>query len=78
MSDIDHFELKKAKQLDLENRFASMLNQEKRFDSDGKVEILTNDELETLEEYLLDIQVIGEYDGEDDTPLDWFDTECHM
>jgi hypothetical protein len=37
---------------------------------------LTNDELDLIEKYILDIPVIGVYD-EKDTPLDNFDSKCH-
>lgn len=37
---------------------------------------LTEDELNLIEDYILDIPVIGEYD-ESDTPLDNFDSKCH-
>ena len=37
---------------------------------------LTNEELDLIESYILDISVIGIYTDED-TPLDNFDSKCH-
>jgi hypothetical protein len=37
---------------------------------------LTNEELTLIEDYILDIPVIGMYD-EQNTPLDIFDSKCH-
>jgi|TARA_B110001469_G_C9478590_1_gene240046 hypothetical protein len=37
---------------------------------------LTNEELTIIEDYILDIPIIGMY-GEQDTPLDNFDSKCH-
>lgn len=37
---------------------------------------LTNEDLDLIERYILDIPVIGEY-GDNDTPLDNFDSQCH-
>ena len=37
---------------------------------------MTVEELKLIEDYILDIPVIGEYDNEN-TPLDNFDAKCH-
>ena len=37
---------------------------------------LTEEELNTIEQYILDIPIIGVY-NDNDTPLDNFDSKCH-
>ena len=39
-------------------------------------EKLTEEQINALKAYLLDIEVIGVY-GDDNTPLDKFDSQCH-
>ena len=71
------------RQQDLEDKFDEMQKavynsyDQIRIDPDtGNVIILTEDELETLQQYLVHIQTIGEY-NKDNTPLDTFDSSCH-
>ena len=70
------FNMKNKAQNDLNDKFKAIQEVEKRLDENNKVQILTEDEVLTLQEYLLDIQIIGAYNS-DDTPLDMFDTDCH-
>lgn len=53
-----------------------MQDAKQRYDENNKIIILNPDEIETLQDYLLKIQMVGEY-NDDDTPLDSFDSECH-
>lgn len=53
-----------------------MQQAEKRFGENNVLEVINNEELKTLQEYLINIQIVGEY-NDDDSPLDSFDSECH-
>ena len=70
------FKMKSQKQNDLMEEYDEMQKVEKRIDDEGKLQILTEKEVMLLQKYLMDIPIIGTFGG-DDTPLDYFDSECH-
>ena len=66
-----------------ENEQEEVIQRQKQLDEDFywlkksvDHEALTDDQIDTMKRYLLDIAVIGVF-GDSDTPLDKFDTDCH-